>query len=84
MNPAQVEGMRLVARVLRYCGPSPAAELVTRLMGSRSEEDAWDVIEVAENIGMIEPAEMIVEPRSRIEEWRLVEGFDAGRVEMPA
>ena len=85
MNPAQREGMRLIANGLQYYGSASAAELMTRLKGSLSEKEAWEVIAESERIGMIEHDEMIVEPTTqREQEWRLVKGFDVEQLEIPA
>ncbi len=85
MNPAKHNGLLVVARGLEIYGPLPAAELITHIVGKLTEKEAWDVIAEAERIGMIERDEMVFEPLTPFDqEWRLVEGFDVKKLEIPA
>ena len=84
MDTAQDRGIRLIAHGLRFYGPVPAAELLTRLVGLMSEGEAWETIAEAQRIGMIEPVRTAMDnavpggvaPEQR--EWRLVRGYDLG------
>ncbi len=87
MDPKRQDAMRFIARGLGIYGSLPATELVTRIMGDLTggEEEAWDVVAEGERIGMIERVDMVfraVMPNGQ--EWRLVEGFDMKKLEMPA
>ena len=85
MNPARQEGLFVVAKGLKIYGPLPAAELITHIVGALTEKEAWDVIAEAERIGMIERTEMVFRPATpEGQEWRLVEGFDVKKLEIPA
>ncbi len=85
MNPAWRDDLRLIANILQYCGSAPLEELITRIVGSLSEKEAWDVIAEAKRIGMIEPVETPMEPIiPEGREWRLVRGFDMTQLGMPA
>ncbi len=85
MNPAWRDDLRLIANILQYCGSAPSAEIITRIVGSLSEKEAWDVIAEAKRIGMIEPVEVPVEPTIHEGmEWRLVRGFDMTQLEIHA
>ncbi len=85
MDPARFEGLKLIGHGLQFYGIVAAAEIMTKLMGFLSEEEAWDVIAEAERIGMIERAEMVFEaPEPKYQEWRLVNGFDLKRLGMLA
>ncbi len=85
MNPAKHNGLLVIARGLKIYGPLPAADLITHIVGKLTEEEAWDVLAEAERIGMIERAAMVFEsPTREAREWRLVEGFDMKKLELPA
>ena len=85
MNPAKHDGLLVVARGLEIYGSLPAADLITYLVGELTEKEAWDVIAEAERIGMIEHADMVFESATpEGQEWRLVEGFDVKKLEIPA
>ena len=85
MDTAQERGIRLIAHGLEFYGSASGAELMTRLIGLMSEGEAWKTIAEAERIGMIEPVEALVEPRTPEQvEWRLVKGYDTSRLEMRA
>ncbi len=87
MNPERQDAMRFIARGLGIYGPLPATELVTRIMGDLTggEEEAWDVVAEAGRIGMIEHADMVFKAATpKGQKWRLVEGFDMKKLEMPA
>ena len=85
MNPERQDGLLVIARGLKIYGPLPATDLITHIVGDLTEEEAWDVLAEAERIGMIERAAMVFEsPTREAREWRLVEGFDMKKLELPA
>ena len=85
MDPKRQDALLVIARGLSFYGPMPAAEFITHLVGDLTEEEAWDVVAEAGRIGMIERADMVFKATSpEGQEWRLVEGFDMKKLEMPA
>ncbi len=85
MDPKRQDALLVIARGLSFYGPLPATELVTHIVGTLTEEEAWDVVAEAERIGMIERDEGIFGTTTREgQEWRLVEGFDIKKLEIPA
>lgn len=85
MDPeARLYGLRLIANGLQYYRSAPSYELITRLVGLvPTERDAWDVINEAEKIGLIEEEEAVTTtPLNK--EWRLCKKFDLSRLEIPA
>ena len=85
MDLARQDALRVIARGLSIYGPLPATELVTHIVGDLTEEEAWDVVAEAGRIGMIEHADMVFKAATpKGQKWRLVEGFDMKKLEMPA
>jgi len=80
MDEARREGLRIIANGLRFYGSAPSYERARRLMGVLSELDAWETIDEAERIGLIEPDEMPVSPTRLSKRWRLAKGFDMARL----
>ena len=84
MNTARRESLRLIAYGLKFYETASAGELITRLIGLVSEKEAWDLIDEAKRIGMIERVDMVLEPPTRNEqEWRLIKSFNVERLEIP-
>ena len=85
MNAPQRDGLRLIAHGLQYYRSVSSGELMARLVGPLSREEAWDVIAEAQKMGMIEPIDTPARPIARHEQkWSLVRGFDASVLETPA
>lgn len=86
MDPeAKLYGLRLIANGLQYYRSAPSYELITRLVGLvPTERDAWEVINEAEKIGLIEEEEAAVTTTPLNKEWRLCKKFDLSRLEIPA
>jgi len=82
---AKLDGLRLIANGLLYYKSAPSYELMNRLVAmAPSEREAWEVINEAERIGLIEEETAAVTTTALNKEWRLCKEFDLRRLGLPA
>lgn len=82
MTPREMRlGLLSIADGMRHSGFASSREIAKRLAGLvGSNENALLVVAEAERIGLIAPEPFPEDPASLDRTWRLVAGFDIGRL----